>query len=183
NEVPSGSRVLNLSGTQLRRRLNDGREIPAWVTFPEIARELRRTFPPRNKQGMTIFFTGLSGAGKSTIANVLMIKFLEMGGRPVTLLDGDLVRKHLSSELGFSKEHRAINIRGIGSVSAKITKTGGIAIRAPIPPYDPTRKDVGAMIEPFGGFILVHLSTPVEVCEQRERKGLYAQARGGSLKD
>ncbi|PYL46319.1 MAG: adenylyltransferase, partial [Verrucomicrobia bacterium] len=111
NEVPPGSRVLDLSGTQLRRRLNDGREIPSWFTFPEISRELRRTFAPRHKQGLTVFFTGLSGAGKSTIANVLMIKFLEMGGRPVTLLDGDLVRKHLSSELGFSKEHRDINIR------------------------------------------------------------------------
>jgi sulfate adenylyltransferase len=132
---------------------------------------------------MTIFFTGLSGAGKSTIANVLMIKFLEMGGRPVTLLDGDLVRKHLSSELGFSKEHRDINIRRIGYVASEITKNGGIAICAPIAPYDPTRKDVRAMIEPVGGFILVHVSTPVEVCEQRDRKGLYAKARAGILKE
>jgi sulfate adenylyltransferase len=132
---------------------------------------------------MTIFFTGLSGAGKSTIANVLMIKFLEMGGRPLTLLDGDLVRKHLSSELGFSKEHRDINIRRIGYVASEITKNGGIAICAPIAPYDPTRKDVRAMIEPFGGFILVHVSTPVEVCEQRDRKGLYAKARAGILKE
>jgi sulfate adenylyltransferase len=183
NEVPSGSRVLNLSGTQLRRRLNDGREIPAWFTFPEISRELRRTFAPRHKQGLTVFFTGLSGAGKSTIANVLLIKFLEMGGRPVTLLDGDLVRKHLSSELGFSKEHRDINIRRIGYVASEITKNGGIAICAPIAPYDSTRKDVRSMIDPFGGFILVHLSTSVEVCEQRDRKGLYAKARAGTLKE
>jgi sulfate adenylyltransferase len=183
NEVSKASRLLNLSGTQLRRRLNDGREIPTWFTFPEIARELRRTFPPRHEQGMTIFFTGLSGAGKSTIANVLMIKFLEMGGRPVTLLDGDLVRKHLSSELGFSKEHRDINIRRIGFVASEITKNGGIAICAPIAPYDATRKDVRTMIEPLGGFILVHLSTPVEVCEQRDRKGLYAKARAGILKE
>jgi sulfate adenylyltransferase len=132
---------------------------------------------------MTVFFTGLSGAGKSTIANVLMIKFLEMGGRPVTLLDGDLVRKHLSSELGFSKEHRDINIRRIGYVASEITKNGGIALCAPIAPYDSTRKDVRTMIEPFGGFILVHLSTPVEVCEQRDRKGLYAKARAGILKE
>ncbi len=132
---------------------------------------------------MTVFFTGLSGAGKSTIANVLMIKLLEMGGRPVTLLDGDLVRKHLSSELGFSKEHRDINIRRIGYVASEITKNGGIAICAPIAPYDSTRKDVRAMIEPFGGFILVHLSTSVEVCEQRDRKGLYAKARAGILKE
>src|SRR5918996_1550039 len=119
DEVPPGATALNLSGTQLRRRLSDGREIPDWFTFPEISRELRRTFAPRHKQGMTVFFTGLSGAGKSTIANVLMIKLLEMGGRPVTLLDGDLVRKHLSSELGFSKEHRDINIRRIGYVASE----------------------------------------------------------------
>src|SRR5262252_2500949 len=183
NEVPPGSRVLNLSGTQLRRRLSDGREIPTWFTFPEIARELRRTFAPRHKQGLTVFFTGLSGAGKSTIANVLLIKFLEMGGRPVTLLDGDLVRKHLSSELGFSKEHRDINIRRIGYVASEITKNGGMAICAPIAPYDAVRKHVREMIEPYGGFILVHVATPIETCEQRDRKGLYAKARAGILKE
>jgi sulfate adenylyltransferase len=183
NEVPEGSRVLDLSGTELRNRLNEGREIPAWFTYPEVAAELRRTFPPRHKQGLTIFFSGLSGAGKSTIANVLMTKFLEMGGRPVTLLDGDLVRKHLSSELGFSKEHRDINIRRIGYVASEITKNGGIAICAPIAPYDATRRDVRGMIEPVGGFILVHLSTSVEVCEGRDRKGLYAKARAGILKE
>jgi sulfate adenylyltransferase len=183
NEVPQGARVLTLSGTELRNRLNEGREIPAWFTYPEVAAELRRSFPPRHRQGFTVFFSGLSGAGKSTIANVLMTKFLEVGGRPVTLLDGDLVRKHLSSELGFSKEHRDINIRRIGYVASEITKNGGIAICAPIAPYDATRKDVRAMIEPVGGFILVHLSTSVEVCEQRDRKGLYAKARAGILKE
>ena len=132
---------------------------------------------------MTIFFTGLSGSGKSTIANVLMTKFLEVGGRPVTLLDGDLVRKHLSSELGFSKEHRDINIRRIGYVASEITKNGGIAICAPIAPYDATRKHVRQLIELNGGFILVHVATSVEVCEQRDRKGLYAKARAGILKE
>src|SRR5258708_39947607 len=106
-----------------------------------------------------------------------------MGGRPVTLLDGDLVRKHLSSELGFSREHRDINIRRIGYVASEITKNGGIAICAPIAPYDSTRKDVRAMIEPFGCFILVHLSTSVEGCEQRHRKGLYPKARAGTLQE
>jgi sulfate adenylyltransferase len=183
DEVPKDARVLSLSGTELRNRLNEGREIPTWFTYPEVATELRRTFPPRHKQGLTIFFSGLSGAGKSTIANVLMTKFLEVGGRPVTLLDGDLVRKHLSSELGFSKEHRDINIRRIGYVASEITKNGGIAICAPIAPYDATRKDVRAMVEPVGGFILVHLSTSVDVCEQRDRKGLYAKARAGILKE
>ncbi|MFZ0276536.1 MAG: bifunctional sulfate adenylyltransferase/adenylylsulfate kinase [Candidatus Sulfotelmatobacter sp.] len=183
DEVKNGDRVLNISGTELRQRLNEGREIPAWFTYPEVVSELRRSFPPRHKQGVTIFFTGLSGSGKSTIANVLMTKFLETGGRPVTLLDGDLVRKHLSSELGFSKEHRDINIRRIGYVASEITKNGGIAICAPIAPYDATRKHVRHMIEPYGGFILVHIATSVEVCEQRDRKGLYAKARAGILKE
>jgi len=183
DEVKNGARVLNLSGTDLRDRLNEGREIPAWFTYPEVVQELRRSYPPRHKQGVTIFFTGLSGSGKSTIANVLRTKFLEMGGRPVTLLDGDLVRKHLSSELGFSKEHRDINIRRIGYVASEITKNGGIAICAPIAPYDAVRKQLREMIEPLGGFILVHIATPLEVCEQRDRKGLYAKARAGTLKE
>jgi sulfate adenylyltransferase len=183
NEVPAGARVLNLSGTDLRDRLNGGRDIPSWFTYPEVVRELRRSFPPRHKQGVTIFFTGLSGSGKSTIANVLLTKFLETGGRPVTILDGDLVRKHLSSELGFSKEHRDINIRRIGYVASEITKNGGIAICAPIAPYDVTRKHVRQMIEPFGGFILVHVATPIETCEERDRKGLYAKARAGIVKE
>ena len=183
DEVPKGARVLNISGTELRQRLNEGREIPTWFTYPEVVHELRRSYPPRHEQGVTIFFTGLSGSGKSTIANVLLTKFLETGGRPVTLLDGDLVRKHLSSELGFSKEHRDINIRRIGYVASEITKNGGIAICAPIAPYDAVRKQVRAMIEPFGGFILVHVATPIDVCEQRDRKGLYAKARAGIVKE
>ncbi len=183
NEVPQGARVLNISGTELRDRLNEGRDIPAWFTYPEVVRELRRSFPPRHQQGVTIFFTGLSGSGKSTIANVLLTKFLETGGRPVTILDGDLVRKHLSSELGFSKEHRDINIRRIGYVASEITKNGGIAICAPIAPYDVTRKHVRQMIEPYGGFILVHVATPIETCEERDRKGLYAKARAGIVKE
>ncbi len=183
DEVPAGARALNLSGTELRRRLADGREIPRWFTFPEVAQELQRRHPPRHSQGFTLFFTGLSGAGKSTIANVLLVKFLEMGGRPVTLLDGDIVRKHLSSELGFSKEHRDINIRRIGFVASEITKNGGIAICAPIAPYDAVRKELRAMIEPLGGFVLVHVATPLPVCEQRDRKGLYAKARAGLLSE
>jgi sulfate adenylyltransferase len=183
NEVPDGSRVLNISGTELRERLNEGRDIPSWFTYPEVVQELRRSYPPRHRQGVTIFFTGLSGSGKSTIANVLLTKFLETGGRPVTILDGDLVRKHLSSELGFSKEHRDINIRRIGYVASEITKNGGIAICAPIAPYEAVRKQVREMIEPFGGFVLVHVATPLEVCEQRDRKGLYAKARAGIVKE
>ncbi len=183
DEVPTGTRVLDISGTELRKRLAEGREIPSWFTFPEVAKELRRSYPPRARQGVTIFFTGLSGAGKSTIATILLTKLLEEGGRPVTLLDGDVVRKHLSSELGFSKEHRDINIRRIGWVASEITKNGGIAICAPIAPYESVRQEVRSMIEPLGGFILVHIATPIEICESRDRKGLYAKARAGIVKE
>jgi sulfate adenylyltransferase len=183
DEVPKDTRVLNISGTELRQRLAEGRDIPEWFTFPDVVQELRRTHPPRKDQGFTLFFTGLSGAGKSTIANVLLVKLLERGGRPVTLLDGDIVRKHLSSELGFSKEHRDINIRRIGYVASEITKNGGIAICAPIAPYDSVRKEVRSMIEPVGGFILIHLATPLDVCEGRDRKGMYAKARQGIIKE
>ena len=183
DEVPEDSRVLSISGTELRRRLAEGLEIPEWFTYPEVAKELQKSHPPRRRQGFTVFFTGLSGAGKSTIANVLLVKLLEMGGRPVTLLDGDIVRKNLSSELGFSKEHRDINIRRIGYVASEITKNGGIAVCAPIAPYDRVRKEVREMIEPLGGFILVFTATPIDVCEQRDRKGLYAKARAGQIKE
>jgi sulfate adenylyltransferase len=183
DEVPAGMRALNLSGTELRRRLAQGRELPEWFTFPDVARELQKSHPPRHRQGFTVFFTGLSGAGKSTIANVLLVKLLEMGGRPVTLLDGDIVRKHLSSELGFSKEHRDINIRRIGFVASEISKNGGIALCAPIAPYDAVRKEVRAMVEPAGGFVLVHVATPLPTCEERDRKGLYAKARAGLIRE
>jgi sulfate adenylyltransferase len=183
DRVPQGSELLTLSGTALRRMLNDGTDIPEWFTFPAVASELRRGHPPRAQQGFTVFFTGLSGAGKSTIANVLLVRFLEMGGRPVSLLDGDVVRKHLSSELGFSREHRDINIRRIGFVASEITKNGGIALCAPIAPYDSVRRDVRTMIEAVGGFVLVHVATPLAVCEQRDRKGLYAKARAGLVPD
>ncbi|MBT8165195.1 MAG: bifunctional sulfate adenylyltransferase/adenylylsulfate kinase [Acidimicrobiia bacterium] len=183
DEVPEDKKSLSISGTELRDRLADGREIPEWFSFPDVVSELRKTHRPRHKQGFTVFFTGLSGSGKSTIANALMVKLLEMGGRPVTLLDGDLVRKHLSSELGFSKEHRDLNIQRIGWVASEITKNGGIALCAPIAPYDHTRQVVRSMIEPVGGFDLVHVATPLEVCEQRDRKGLYAKARAGEIKE
>jgi sulfate adenylyltransferase len=174
DEVPEGARTLNISGTELRQRLAQGVDIPSWFTFPEVATELRRSYPPRAQQGFTVFFTGLSGSGKSTIANALMVKLLEMGGRPVTMLDGDLVRKNLSSELGFSKEHRDINIRRIGWVASEITKNGGIAICAPIAPYDNIRKELRSLIDPLGGFVLIHVATSLELCEERDRKGLYA---------
>ncbi|MCA3445604.1 MAG: bifunctional sulfate adenylyltransferase/adenylylsulfate kinase [Rhodobacter sp.] len=183
DEVPEGSTVLDISGTELRRRLREGLEIPDWFSFPQVVTELRRTSPARSKQGFTVFFTGLSGSGKSTIANALMVKLMEMGGRPVTLLDGDVVRKHLSSELGFSREHRDINIKRIGYVASEITKNGGIAICAPIAPYSATRRAVREMIEHYGAFIEVHVATAIEECERRDRKGLYKLAREGKIKE
>lgn len=183
DEVPEGKKTLSISGTELRKRLSEGRSIPEWFTFKEIAEELRKTYPPRNEQGFTVFFTGLPSSGKSTLAKALLSNLMERGGRRITLLDGDLVRKHLSSELGFSKEHRDINIRRIGFVASEITKNGGIAICAPIAPYDKVRKEVREMISPLGGFILVYVATPLEVCEERDRKGLYAKARAGIIKE
>ncbi len=183
DDVKEGENVLNISGTEFRRRLAEGLEIPSWFSYPDVVEELRKTYPPRHKQGFTVFFTGLSGSGKSTIANALMVKLMEMGGRNVTLLDGDLVRKNLSSELGFSREHRDLNIQRIGFVAAEITKNGGIAICAPIAPYAGTRQRVRDDIAGKGGFLEVHVATPLEVCEQRDRKGLYALARAGKIKE
>ncbi len=125
----------------------------------------------------------MSGSGKSTIANALRVKLLEVGGRGVTLLDGDLVRMNLSSELGFSKAHRDLNIRRIGFVASEITRAGGVAICAPIAPYDVVRREVREMVAPCGGFVLVHVATPLEVCETRDRKGMYAKARAGIIKE
>ncbi|MBL4812170.1 MAG: adenylyl-sulfate kinase, partial [Rhodobacteraceae bacterium] len=183
DKVEEGMTVLNISGTELRRRLSEGLDIPEWFSFPQVVTELRRTRPARSKQGFTVFFTGFSGSGKSTIANALMVKLMEMGGRPVTLLDGDLVRKNLSSELGFSKAHRDLNIRRIGYVASEITKNGGIAICAPIAPYATTRRAVREDIQEFGPFLEVHVATSIEECERRDRKGLYKLAREGKIKE
>ena len=182
DDVAEGVKVLQISGTELRRRLREGLEIPEWFSFPEVIAELRKTHPPRYRQGFTVFFTGLSGSGKSTIANALMVKLMELGGRQVTLLDGDVVRKNLSSELGFSKEHRDLNILRIGYVASEITKNGGIALCAPIAPYTSTRRSVRDLIDTVGGFIEIHVATPIEICETRDRKGLYAKARAGLIK-
>ena len=183
DEVDEGTATLSISGTELRDRLASGDDIPEWFSYPEVVAELRRTHPQKSKQGFTVFFTGLSGSGKSTIANALMSKLLERGGRPVTLLDGDVVRTNLSSELGFSKEHRDINITRIGYVASEITKHGGIALCAPIAPYAEPRRRNREAISANGGYVLVHVSTPLEVCEERDRKGLYAKARAGIIKE
>ena len=181
--VPANLTSLNISGTELRNKLDEGEPLPHWFTYPEIERELKKSIPQKVNRGITIFFTGLSGSGKSTLANALLIKFLEEGNRPVTLLDGDLVRQHLSSELGFSKAHRSINVKRIGYVASEITKNRGIAICAPIAPYESDRNFNKELISKYGGYIEVFVSTPLEVCEERDSKGLYALARKGVIKE
>jgi sulfate adenylyltransferase len=181
-DIPEDCQSITLSGSDIRQRVRNGRKIPEWATFPEVIEEILKAYPPPRKQGLTIFCTGLSGAGKSTIAKVLYSRFLERGDRPVTLLDGDIVRHNLSSELNFSKEHRDINVRRIGFVASEITKNRGIAICAPIAPYEKTRRDVRKTIESYGGFIEVHVATPIQTCEARDRKGMYAKARAGLIK-
>ena len=182
DEVQSGETALNISGTELRSMLKKNIEIPEWFTFPEVSKILKSSYPRAENQGFTIFFTGLSGSGKSTIANGLMATLLEQTNRRVTILDGDLVRQHLSSELGFSKEHRDLNIQRIAYVASEITKHNGIAICAPIAPYAEQRQNARNLIEPFGSFIEVYVNTSFDACEARDVKGLYAKARKGLIK-
>ena len=173
--------TVQLDDAGLAGRISHGGEVPGWFTYPEVIETLRAVYPPPREQGVTLFFTGLSGSGKSTLAKIMYGKFIEEGRRPVTLLDGDIVRRHLSSELGFSKPHRDLNVRRIGFVASEITKNRGVAICAPIAPYAATRRDVREMIEAHGAMIEIHVSTPLEVCEARDRKGLYVKARKGVI--
>ena len=182
-QLVPGDEVRDISGTELRRLLHAGEELPTWYTFPEVAKVLQERHPPKNRRGVTVFFTGLSGSGKSTLAQGLLEKLLERSGRPATLLDGDEVLLHLSKGLGFCKEDRSTNIRRIGYVAAEISRHGGISIAAPIAPYTEDRLAARLCVEGYGAeFIEVHVSTPIEVCEARDRKGLYAKARAGELK-
>jgi sulfate adenylyltransferase len=170
-----------ISHADLKDRLVRGQDIPDWYSYPEVIDRLKKVYPPRHKRGMTLFFTGLSGSGKSTLASIVFAKLIESGSRPVSLLDGDIVRQNLSSELGFSRQHRDINIRRIGFVASEISKNGGVAICAPIAPYMQTRRAVRELIEEHGAFIEIHVSTPLDVCEARDRKGLYMKARKGLI--
>lgn len=182
NEVEqAGEECLSLSRSEMRQKLLKGEALPEWFTYPDVERELASVYPSREHIGFTLFFTGLSGSGKSTLARIIHSKLIEEGGRPVTLLDGDIVRLNLSSELGFSREHRNLNIQRIGFVANEISKNGGIAICAPIAPYTQMRRNVRELIEQHGAFIEVHVATPLEVCEARDRKGLYAKARKGII--
>ena len=180
SRIPDGAQVASISGTQVRSDyLNRGRQLPEWFTRPEVADILSESYPPRHRQGVCLWFTGLSGAGKSTTAEVLTILLLEHG-RQVTVLDGDVVRTHLSKGLGFSKEDRDVNIRRIGFVAAELVRHGGIAVCAAVSPYRATREDVRAMVGK-DRFVEIFVDTPIEVCEDRDVKGMYAKARRGEI--
>ncbi|GAA0707549.1 bifunctional sulfate adenylyltransferase/adenylylsulfate kinase [Dyella marensis] len=180
-EVAADDEVRDISGTQLRRHLHEGTDIPAWFTFPEVVKILRERHPAQAPRGFALFFTGLSGAGKSTIAQAVVSQLLEHTSRAVTVLDGDEVRKHLSRGLGFSREDRDANVTRIAYVASEIVRHGGVAVCAPIAPYANTRAEARGLVEAHGDFIEIHVSTPLEVCEARDRKGLYAQARAGKI--
>jgi len=182
NEVPKEKKVLKLSGTEVRRRLQTGEEIPSWFSYPKVVEILREAHPPNHKKGLTIFFTGLSGSGKSTIANALCEKLMELQSRRVSILDGDYMRKLVSSELGFSEEHRNLNIKRIGFISSLIAHSGGLAIAAPIAPYKVSRDFVRETCGAAGGYIECYVAASLELCEQRDKKGLYAKARKGLIK-
>jgi len=182
NKVPKNSTIKNISGTKFREMLRSGEEIPEWFSFPEIISELREGLKKESQTGVTVFFTGLSGSGKSTIANMLGAELTEKYNKRVTLLDGDVVREHLSKGLGFSKEDRNENIRRIGFVAAQITKHGGIAICSAIAPYSESRNKNRERISKHGTYIEVYVEAPLATCEKRDPKGLYKKARKGLMK-
>ena len=179
--IEAGTEMEDLSADQLGDLLDAGSEIPAWFTTAAVARELRRVRRPRSERGLVLFLTGLSGSGKSTIARDLSDVLSERGDRQVSLLDGDLVRQLLSAGLSFSRADRDLNIARIGYVAAEVARHGGVAICAPIAPFAAARTRVRQMVSEVGDFFLIHVATPVEVCEARDRKGLYAKARAGII--
>ncbi|WP_333679015.1 bifunctional sulfate adenylyltransferase/adenylylsulfate kinase [Dyella sp.] len=181
-EVRPDDEVRDISGTELRRRLHNGEPIPEWFTFPDVVKILRERHPANARQGLALFFTGLSGSGKSTLAQAVVSRLLETSSRPVTVLDGDEVRRHLSKGLGFSREDRDANITRIGFVASEVVRHGGIVICAPIAPYANARAEARQLVEAHGRFVEIHVSTPLEICEARDRKGLYAAARAGKIK-
>ncbi|KAI8980452.1 sulfate adenylyltransferase [Pilobolus umbonatus] len=183
DEIPKGIKTLDISGTELRRRLKVGAPIPEWFSYPEVVQVLRQSHPPRNKQGFTIFFTGLHASGKNAIARALQISLNQESSRSVSLLASENVRAELSSELGFSKRDRDINIARQAFVAGELTRAGAAAIVAPIAPYADARNAARKTIEQYGGFYLVHISTPLEECIKRDRDGIYERAKRGEIKE
>jgi len=184
NEVKEGERIMTISGTELRRRLYKGLDIPNWFSFPEVVKILRKTYRPKNKQGFALLFTGLPASGKSTVALAVQSALLQLGGRTVTLLGGAAIRGLLSSNLTFSKEDRNLSLKRIGYVASEIAKAGGVALLTPLAPFKESRNACKQMVEEAGGgFIMIYMSTPLEVCEERDLKGNYKRARQGEIKN
>ncbi|KAI7865698.1 sulfate adenylyltransferase [Spinellus fusiger] len=183
DEVPQGVKTLNISGTELRRRLKTGLSIPEWFSYPEVVSVLRQSHPPRSKQGFTVFFTGLHASGKNAIARALQVSLNQESTRSVSLLLSENVRQELSSELGFSKRDRDTNIARLAFLAGELTRAGAVAIVAPIAPYDDARKKARREIEKCGGFYLIHVATPLAECERLDRDGVYERARKGEIKE
>ncbi|KAL2149992.1 hypothetical protein VTH82DRAFT_7668 [Thermothelomyces myriococcoides] len=182
DQIPQGTRTLNISGTELRARLRSGREIPEWFSYPEVVKVLRESHPPRSKQGFTVFLTGYQNSGKDTIARALQVTLNQQGGRAVSLLLGETVRHELSSELGFTREDRDRNIGRIAFVASELTKSGAAVIAAPIAPFEQARQHARELVEKYGDFYLVHVATPLEYCEKTDKRGIYKKARAGEIK-
>lgn len=182
DEVEPGVKTLDISGTELRKRLRSGQEIPEWFSYPEVVRVLRESHPPRSKQGFTVFLTGYQNSGKDAIARALNVTLNQQGGRSVSLLLGETVRHELSHELGFSREDRNRNIGRIAFVASEITKAGGVVIAAPIAPFEESRQSARELVEKYGSFYLVHVATPLEYAEKTDRRGIYKKARSGEIK-
>ncbi|KAK3217338.1 hypothetical protein GRF29_1g2733517 [Pseudopithomyces chartarum] len=182
DEVKEGVRTLNISGTELRKRLRTGQDIPEWFSYPEVVKVLRESHPPRNKQGFTVFLTGLTNSGKDAIARALNVTLNQQGGRSVSLLLGENVRSELSAELGYSREDRDRNIGRIAFVASELTKAGAAVIAAPIAPFEQARKHARELVEKYGSFYLIHVATPLEYAEKTDKRGIYAKARNGDIK-
>ncbi|OAA53477.1 sulfate adenylyltransferase [Niveomyces insectorum RCEF 264] len=182
DQVPAGTRTLNISGTELRSRLRSGREIPEWFSYPEVVRVLRESHPPRARQGFTVFLTGYTNSGKDQVARALQLTLNQQGGRSVSMLLGETVRGELSSELGFSREDRAKNIGRIGFVASELTRAGAAVIAAPIAPFEDARQHARELVQAHGDFFLVHVATPLAYCERTDKRGIYAKARRGEIR-
>ncbi|KAG5924193.1 Sulfate adenylyltransferase [Claviceps capensis] len=181
NEIPEGTRTMNISGTELRNRLKTGKDIPEWFSYPEVVKVLREQNPLPREKGFTVFLTGYNNSGKDQVARALQTTLNQGGGRPVSMLLGDTVRAELSRELGFSRQDRDLNIGRIAFVASELTKAGAAVIAAPIAPFETARVQARELVEKSGPFFLVHVATPLEYCEKTDRRGIYKRARDGEI--